>query len=404
MKLLQINSVVNTGSTGRIAEGIGNKAIENGWESYIAYGRYGNKSNSNVVKIGNKWSNYIHVGMTRLFDAHGLSSSFATKKFVKQIQQIKPDIIHLHNIHGYYINYKILFDFLKSYHAPVVWTLHDSWAYTGHCAYYDFINCQKWQSQCDHCPCSFNYPKSYINRSHINFKLKKKYFTSVKNLILIPVSNWLKIELKKSYLSDNKTFHIYNGIDTSVFKPEDVDDSFRIKYNIPLEKKIYLGVANIWEQRKGLDDFIKINEILLSDEQIVLVGLSEKQINALPSNIIGIERTENIGELVMLYSLADVLINPTWEDNFPTINLEALACGTPVITYDTGGSPEAVDNNTGRVVPKGDLKSLRLAIDELRNSDRSILSRNCRERAIKHFEKDDRFQEYIDLYQSLLMK
>jgi len=406
-KLLQINIVNNWGSTGRIAEEIGQVVIAEDWKSHIAFGRKERESKSNKIKIGNLLDLYWHIFLTRLFDWHGLASKRATEKLIKQIEEIKPDIIHLHNIHGYYINYKVLFEYLKIANIPIVWTLHDCWAFTGHCTYFSFINCNKWQTECNHCPQKNTYPQSiWKDRSQLNFLNKKKSFTSRKDLItLVPVSNWLANLTSKSFFQNTQLRRIYNGIDINVFKPIDENrkKDFKVKYGI-CTKFLILGIAAQWVKRKGLTDFTQLSELLPNDSVILLVGLTEKQIDVLPKDIIGIRRTENINELAALYSTADVFVNPTWEDNFPTTNLEALACGTPVITYRTGGSVEAVSNDTGFIVEQGDIKGLLKAIEIIKTNGKDKYSENCRKRAIENFNKNDRYKEYIELYKELLNK
>ncbi|MBQ4588436.1 MAG: glycosyltransferase [Bacteroidaceae bacterium] len=398
-KLFQINSTYNWGSTGRIAEEIGQIVIKQGGKSYLAYGRYHNNGLSKAIHIGNKLEFYNHVLQSRLFDKHGLSSKNATKELIKQLETIQPTIIHLHNIHGYYLNYPILFNYIEKANIPIVWTLHDCWSFTGHCAYFDYINCNKWKKQCHDCKGLNTYPKAFIDSSQKNFSLKKQYLTQIPNMVLVPVSNWLDRLVSESFLSHYKTHVIHNGINIDLFKPT-IDETIFKKYNIN-NKFIILGLTNIWAERKGLNDIIKLNEIIdHSVFQIVLVGLTTKQIKQIPQSIIGIPRTDSIQDLVKLYSHAGVFINPTWEDNFPTTNLEALACGTPVITYNTGGSPEAINEETGYVVPKGDIDNLYEAIKNVYNG--YIDRKDCRNRAVRLYNKEDRFQEYINLYKSLL--
>lgn len=403
--LLQINVSINSGSTGRIAEEIGQKAIALGWKSYIAYGRSAQPSKSIAIKVGSKLGVLFHLLHTRLFDNHalGLSSKRATKKLIKQIEEIKADIIHLHNIHGYYINVKVLFNYLSKADIPVVWTLHDCWSFTGHCAHFEAVGCEKWKIECHSCPLTKSYPASIrIDNSTNNFRVKKRLFNSLSNLTLVPVSNWLKELLPYSFLSNIPAQTIYNGIDLSIFKPNKVTNGAGIKYKILEEKLVLLGVSNIWTGGKGLNDFIELSAMIDSNTIIVLVGLDKKQISQLPKNIIGIERTTNQEELAELYSLATLFLNLTYGDTFPTTNLEAIACGTPVITYRTGGSPESIINQTGFVVEKGDFNGVLKAIEEVRLKGKEYYTNNCREYAEKHFNKNDRFQEYIDLYENLL--
>ena len=400
-RIIQINSVVNTGSTGRITEEIGQTTIAKGWQSYIAYGRYERPSQSQLIRIGTVWDNQLHGLQTRLFDSHGLGSIKATKKLIEQIKIINPDLIHLHNLHGYYLNIEILFSYLKNINIPVVWTLHDCWPMTGHCTYFNFVDCNKWKSECNQCPQKKEYPYSFwMDRSRKNYYLKKELFTSVRNLTLVPVSQWLADIVIQSFLSKVPFQVIHNGINTDVFKPL-TDSTIRDKYKLQ-DKFILLGVAGIWSPRKGLKDFIELSKQLNPDYQIILVGLNQSQLNQLPRNIIGIAKTESVEELAEIYSSADAFINPTWEDNFPTTNLEALACGTPVITYRTGGSPEAIDSETGIIVEKGDVDGLIQSIKQIQEKAKSSYSAACRERAEKLYNKDNRYMDYLKLYESLI--
>lgn len=403
-RLFQVNVSVNWGSHGRIAEEIGMFAMSKGWESFIAYGRYANPSSSHLIKIGNEWDVRMHGLATRLFDSHGLGSAKATRLLVKAIESLKPDIIHLHNIHGYYLNYTILFDFLCHYGRPVVWTLHDCWPVTGHCAYPELAKCEKWQICCNNCPLIKEYPSSFIDRSERNFNLKKNSFTSLPQLHIVTVSKWLEILVCNSFLKNCDIKNIYNGLDLNVFYPIKTKwNDVRNSLGLTDSQKIVLGVASVWEERKGLEDFYKLRKILNNDYLILLVGLDEKQRKTLPSGIIGIGRTNNIQQLVEIYSIADVFVNPSIAETFGMTTAEALACGTPAIVYNATASPELVDSNTGAVVPVGDIKQLGenvIRFCELEN--KLTISKACRKRAECMFNKQERYQEYIDLYQKIL--
>jgi putative colanic acid biosynthesis glycosyltransferase len=402
--LLQINSVINWGSTGKIVEDIGKQAILNGWESYVAFGRNDRASQSQLIKIGTNWETYLHVIYTRFFDMHGFASTRATSELVNKIQKISPDLILLHNLHGYYLNIQVLFKYLSSVNIPVVWTLHDCWPITGHCAYFDFCRCERWMEGCYECPQKNSYPASFfLDHSRINYSLKKTLFTSVEKMFLVPVSHWLSSVLSHSFLKHYPFKVIHNGIDLDTFVPQADSDYIRNKYLIG-EKFMILGLASVWNERKGLRDFIELAAKLPKDNIILLVGLNSRQIKELPSQIIGISRTENMKELTALYSAADLYINPTWEDNFPTTNIEALACGTPVATYMTGGSIEAVTPETGFIVEKGDLNGLLNIIAEVKKKNKGYFATACRERAIKYFGKQERFQEYIELFNNMIQK
>lgn len=401
MKLLQINSVVNTGSTGRIAEDIGKIAMTSGWESYIAFGRKSNLSQSELIKIGNNWDIFDHGLKTRLFDLHGLGSKSATKTLINKITNIQPDIIHLHNLHGYFINFEILFKYLQKTNIPLVWTLHDCWPITGHCSYFTFAGCNKWKSQCKICPQKSSYPTSWlIDRSEENFILKKKLFTSLSDITLVPVSKWLSEILKESFLNKYPIKVIHNGINTNIFKPQ-IANTFRSKHGLERHFLI-LGVANEWSPRKGLEDFIAMSKLLNDDSKVVLIGLSLKQKKELPEKILGIEKTESMEELAEIYSACDVFVNPTYEDNFPTTNLESLACGTPVITYNTGGSPEAIDESTGIVIEQGDINGILASVALIKEKKKQFHTLTCVNRIHRLFKNNDRFNEYLNLYESLL--
>ena len=355
MKLLQINVTANWGSTGKIAEQVGLCAQAHGWESYLAYGRDSNLSQNKLIKIGSGVDVLEHFAENVIIGNEGLASRNATKKFLKQIENINPDLIHLHNIHGYYINYKVLFDYLKNeFQGRVFWTLHDCLPMTGHCAYFSNVSCEKWKTECHDCPNKKMYPTSLIfDRSRKNYQEKKILFNGVKDLTIITPSIWLQNIVASSYLKNYPVKTINNGIDLNIFYPRLIESIFD-KYNIPKDKKVLLGVASIWEERKGLDDFLMLSKLIKDDYVIVLVGLNDKQINKLKQykNIIGIKRTENQDDLASLYSLSYVLINPTYEDNYPTVNIEALASGTRVIAYDTGGCVEQATNPNMYIVKK----------------------------------------------------
>lgn len=408
-KLLQINPVIriNT-STGRIMQEIGELARANGWETYIAYskGRDGVKPNdAKLIPVGNKWSVAWHGVMTRLLDRHGLASDKATKDFIAAIKRIQPDIIHIHNIHGYFLNYQLLFDYLSKANIPVIWTVHDCWLYTGHCYYYSFVGCDKWRSQCNKCPQRKDFPASWwVDRSLQNFIDKKEAFTSLPKelLTIVPVSEWIHGEMKQSFLKDYSFQVIHNGINLDNFRIYPTEE---VKQRYGLEgKRIILGVASIWMAEKGWNDFMQLSELLNSDEVIVLVGVKEEQKKGLPANILPISRTDNLKQLAELYAAAEAFVNPTWQDNYPTVNLEAIACGTPVVTYRTGGSIEVITPDTGMIVEQGDVKGLIVAVRYIEGKGKEYYQARCRTYAETHFRKEDRYAEYLNLYEELLQR
>lgn len=399
MRVLQINAVANTGSTGRIAEEIGNVLMEHGHESYIAYGRGHAKSTSRLLKIGSTKDVYLHGIYTLLTDRHGFSSKGATERLIRQIQSIKPDILALHNLHGYYIHLPTLFDFIRTEQIPVLWTLFDCWAFTGHCSYFDDINCDKWKTHCHSCPKHRQYPGSWVDNSRQNFENKRSFFTSLKQLELVTHSYWLQALVKESFLQAVPVNVMPSAVNLDVFKP--TSSELRNKYQLG-SKKIILGCASVWSQRKGLSDFVQLSRLLNAEYQIVLIGLSAKEIMKLPNSILGIQRTESIVELAQWYSLAYAFVNPTTQDNFPTTNLEALACGTPVITYNTGGSPEAIDEYTGFVVEKGDVPDIVKKIDLLGELNYAETSMRCRARAELLYDRKTRFLDYLVIFERML--
>ncbi len=391
MKILQINSVCGYGSTGKICTDIYDLLVEQGHDCCIAYGRNEAPKGYKTIKIGNKFDIYFHVFLTRFLDKHGFGSKRATKKFIKQIEEYNPDIIHLHNIHGYYVNIEILFDYLKRSNKKVVWTLHDCWAFTGHCTY---VKCSKWNKECTNCPQKQEYPNSkFLDNSKNNFYKKKALFTSLENLTIVTPSEWLANLCDESFLSKYPIKVIHNGIDTTIFKQ--ISSNFKTNYGVK-EKNFILGLASVFDQRKGLDTFYQLREDLNSNIGIVLIGLTEKQIKTLPKGIRGITRTTNRNELVEAYNAADVFVNPTLEDNYPTTNLEAIACHTPVVTNNVGGCLETIDSNTGLAVNNYNemLESIKAILDhKVEFNFNNVESR---------INKYKLFKDYIDLYERII--
>jgi len=399
MKVLQINSVCGIGSTGRIVTDIHQVLKSQGHESYIAYGRGEAINCENTLRIGNSFDNYAHVLTTRLFDKHGFGSKRATRKFIREIEKLKPDVIHLHNIHGYYLNIKIFFDHLRKIEKPVVWTLHDCWSFTGHCTYFDYVCCEKWKNECYSCPEKKTYPTSFVlDNSKQNYKKKKEIFGGINNLTIVTPSKWLANLIKESYLKEYPITVINNGIDLNIFRK--IDSNFKDIYNIQ-NKFMILGVASVWNERKGLEYFLKSVDLLEKDEIIILVGLNEKQKKKLPCNTIGIVKTSNLEDLAKIYTAADVFVNPTLDDNFPTVNLESLACGTPIVSFATGGSVESVTANNGIIVKKKSVEQLLEAIREVKKNQ--VLVPSLKE-VQKLYNKDDRYRDYIKLYNSVRLK
>ena len=398
MKVMQINTVCGSGSVGRIMVDLIHALEAEGGHGIAAFGRREAPSGLEAYKFGTNGDMGVHVLHTFFQGEHGFASKGQTEKLIRKIEEYDPDIVHLHNIHGFYLNVERLFEYLKNAGKPVVWTLHDCWSFTGHCAYFDYVGCTKWKTGCGSCP---QYKRVYPyalfkDNSRQNYHRKKAAFTGVPGLTLVTPSRWLADLVKESYLRDYPVRVIPNGIALDKFRP--VDKGLRRRLH--MEKKfIILGVAGMWEERKGYAYFEALADRLEDSCQIILIGLSKQKLKKLHPRIYGVMRTESMEELAEYYSMADVYVNPTLEDNFPTTNLEALACGTPVITFATGGSVESVDEETGKIVPKGDTEGLLKAVAKLRSEPSKREA--CLRRAAK-YNKDDRFREYLKLYRELL--
>lgn len=397
-KILQINVVANSGSTGKITEKIGDLIIANGWESYIVYGRWARESKSQLYHIGNRIEILTHGLLSLFFDLHGRGSIFATRNLISYIKSLQPDIIHLHNIHGYYVNYSLLFDYLETLNIPIIWTLHDCWSFTGHCVHYTAARCNKWQNGCKDCPNRWDYPKSLTDNSYKNYIWKKNAFTKSRNLTIVTVSKWLKEEVEKSFLNKYPITIINNGIDICTFKPK--PSNIRQKYRI--EKKfMILSVATQWVKRKGLDDFIKLSKIISNDICIVLVGVTNKQISKLPHNIVGIQRTEDVEEMVKLYTTADVYVSFSEEETFGMTIIESMACGTPAIVYNSTACSELINNKVGYVVNVHDVESAYSCVMEIKESGKERFSNYCIEHVKNKYSDKVTFKKYIDLYNNL---
>lgn len=403
-KLLQINPVVRTStSTGKIMRALGEMAIAAGWESYIAYSRGRDgvpQHTSRLVPVGNKLDVFLHGMASRLFDAHGLASRRATKHLIERIRDIDPDVVHIHNVHGYFLNYPLLCAFLAERWKPVVWTAHDCWLFTGHCYHYAAAGCGRWQTGCHDCPQKQAFPRSWLlDRSRRNWEAKRRAIAGIPSLTLVAVSEWMRRELAQSFLKDRPCRVITNGIDLDTFQPRQAEVRSRYGITAPC---FALTVASIWLPEKGFDDLLAFAAQLGADEQLVMVGqMSQDQRRRLPATIVPIARTSDARALAELYTAATAVINPTWQDNYPTVNLEAIACGTPVITYRTGGSVESVTEDTGFVVGQGDVAGLVKCFHAVRHAGKTRYSAACVDYARRHFNKEDRFRDYIKLYENL---
>ena len=393
MRILQINSVC-TGSTGRIAAGVSRVLGEAGHESLLLFGRGQPAEGIACERIEGAAAFYGHTLFARLTDRQGFASTLATRRMIRRIEAFAPDVIQLHNLHGYYLDWRVLFCYLRKAGVPVVWTLHDCNAFTGHCAFFDAVHCERWKTGCGNCPQKNAYPKSWFaDQSARNYSEKRALTTGLNNLTIVTPSLWLKRLVEQSYLKGYPVRVLNNGIDRETFQP--VESDLREQYEIG-NKRLVLGVANIWEPRKGLHTFVDLFERIGDEAIVALIGLSTVQQQALPKGMLGLCRTADARELAAWYTAADVFVNPTLEDNFPTTQVEALACGTPVVCYDTGGCAEALDDSCGVAVPKGDAPALADAI--LRAG--SLKREHCLRRAAM-FDQQERYRDYASLYAEL---
>lgn len=397
MRIAQLNTFCGVKSTGRIACEIAKLVEKDGGVSRIFYGVPGisHDSESFAVRVGTKLERKIHAVIRKLLDAEGYGSFFATRKLIHQLKQFQPDVVHFHNLHGCYLHLPLLFRYLKKANVPVVWTLHDCWPFTGHCAYFDYSGCQRWKNECSACPQQKNYPVCIgLDGSQRNHRMKKRYF-DLPDLTFVAPCHWMTGHLQASYLGHHPSKVIVNGVNLAVFHP--VESDLRERYCIE-SKKVCLAVASEWDQRKGLPFLCEAANKMGESYCFVVIGLTEEQITTLPKSMIGIRNTANVHELAAWYTAADCLVNPTLEDNMPMVNLEALACGTPVVVFDTGGCPEAVDGSCGLVVPKGDVDTLCEGIQKVTRGGYD--QKACIQRA-RAFDCQNTFQSYLALYKEL---
>lgn len=391
MKVLQINSFFTVGGPPRIVNGLYDTLLASGHSCKIAAAREKPYVPRDSIQIGTSLGTYRNALACRLLDNDGFCAKSATRKLITQIREYDPDVIQLHNLHGYYIHIPTLFDYLRTCGKKVVWTLHDCWAFTGHCAHYDYEGCEKWRYGCNNCPLKKTYPSSlFLDRSAQNYGKKKAAFTGIPDMTVVTPSEWLAEEVRKSFLKEYPVVCIPNGIDLSEFTPTEND--FRRKYHLGAHK-IVLGVAQNWSDKKGLQDFVRLSELLPDSHRIVLIGLTPKQIAKMPKNILALPRTNTTWELAEAYSAADVFVNPSVEETMGMTTVEALACGTPVVVYDKTAVPEVVDARSGIVVKAGDTEALRDAVCAI-----DLSADDCVARA-GEYEKQKKYQAYLKLYE-----
>ena len=398
MKIVAINSCTY-GSTGSIMQSIAQTAITHGHTAYIAFpdGRHRERNrlacrDLPAIPFSSRFSESFHLLADRLTGFNGCFSVFSTAALLRKLDKLQPDLLHLHNLHNCYINLPMLFRYIKKRHLRVVWTLHDCWAFTGHCPHFDGIGCDKWQTGCEHCPQYRRYPQSLVDRSKAMYRRKKNWFTGVEDLTIVTPSAWLAELAERSFLGDYPIRVIPNGIDLSVFRPTGTNKERR------KDRFVILGVAAAWSEAKGLDVYIELAKRLEDRFQIVLAGTDEEVDRKLPGNIISIRRTADPHKLAELYTAADLFVNATRQDNYPTVNLEALACGTPVLTFRTGGSPEAIDAECGMTVERNDINALEQAIRRI--AEVSPFAPEACIRRAQEFAADHQFEKYVKLYEA----
>lgn len=393
MKIVQINATCGKGSTGKICVDISKLLTERNIENYILY--CGDISDYPLgICYATKRQIKMEAIRSHVNGLYGFNSQLITKSLLGRLDEIKPDVVHLHNLHGHNCNLESLFNYLKEHHIKVFWTFHDCWAFTAYCPHFTMTKCDKWKAGCKECP-QYRDFSFFFDRSEVLYQKKMKLLSDL-DLTIITPSQWLASLVKQSFLKTYPVKVINNGIDLSVFKPTTSD--FREKHDIPHDKFMLLGVAFDWGAKKGLDVFTELAMRLDPQKyQIVLVGTNDRIDRLLPPQIISIHRTHNQQELAEIYTAANLFVNPTREDNYPTVNMEAIACGTPVLTFDTGGSPECINNTCGSVVSCDDINAMECEIIRI-NQDKPFVIGKCLEQA-RRFDSNEMYREYVNMYE-----
>lgn len=397
IRVLEINAVYKKGSTGVLMDQIGEVLQEAGMEVYYAtpdapVSRY-------TYQIGNRLDHKGHAILCRLVGVQGYFSNVATAKLIHWIDSIKPDIIHLHNLHSNYINYTVLLSYIQKRRIKTIITLHDCWFFTGKCFHFLYDDCLKWQENCGRCP------RKRKEQASLVFDFSKKVLADKKRLIgdnanvqIVAVSEWLAAEARKSILRNRPISVIRNGIDLGVFQPQEIN---RAEKNIPEDEFVLLVMANKWFAPENVNIVKELLDSLKTGMRVIVVGCNGNQASH-DTRVTCLGRL-NAQQLAQYYSLADVFVNLTKVDSFPTVNMEAISCGTPVVTFDSGGSRESiVEGVTGYVVPYGNVKLLVEKIELIKNVGKRAYSDRCRDMARKHFDKSICFDEYCHLIKSIL--
>lgn len=402
-KLLQLNTSVNCGSTGRIAEDLGDVVLKAGWKSYIAYGQNMKPSHSELIKIGTSFDLYCHMLKTRLFDRHGFGSKYATKRLIKQIEEIKPDIIQFQNVHGYYVNLPEILKYIAAKDIPLIWSLHDCWSMTGHCSHFALEGCEKWKTQCEKCPLTHRYPSSWgWDSSRRNYLEKKQLINTVPRLTIVSGSEWLASIAKQSYFKNRNICIIPDGIDTDIFSPKADTDNLRKQYGLE-NKFVIMASGTTWLPYKGLPDFVKLRAVLSDEFAIVLVGMQQIDIDKLPSGLIGIPRTKTPEELARWYSLADCVMSLSRLESFGLTPVEGFACGTPAIVYNCTSTPELITPKTGFIAEVGNINDVKMKVEMMKEIGKNYYKRHCRDIALAKYDRNVCFNEYLKLYNTVLL-
>ena len=399
MKIIQINSVCGIGSTGRIATDLYQVLAQKGHECCIAYGRKLAPEGIPAYRIGSDMDVSLHAAYTRITDRTAFASKKATRKLIDMIIGYNPDIIHLHNLHGYYIHLGVLFQYLNQVKKPVIWSLYDCWPFTGHCCHFDYIGCEQWRTGCRHCKQKREYPASVLfDQSKKNYQQKKSLIRGCDSLVLVSPTQWLSDLLKDSYLNQFPTYFIPSGIDLEVFRP--MESNFRECYGLS-NQFIVLGVSNGFSKFKGLDYFVRLAKQLPEEYQLILIGVSKEQRHRFPRKVILIDRTNDAAELARYYSMADVFVNPTLQETQGLTNIEALACGTGVVTFNSGGSADCIDKSCGFVVERDNFEELLQTV--IQACQCPFERKACIQKATD-YDKNKLYDDYIELYKEVLGK
>lgn len=402
MRVYQLNTYCGVKSTGRIALEIAKMVEMDGGACRIGYGvpDISPEAERYSVRIGTSAERKLHGAMRKLIDAEGYGSLFATHRLIADMRSFQPDLVQLHNLHGCYLHLPTLFRYLQHAQLPVVWTLHDCWPFTGHCAYFDYAQCERWQTLCHNCPQQHSYPVCIgLDGSRRNYRMKKTLFSGLEKLTFVAPCEWMKGPLNQSFLGGRPVRVIPNGVNLDTFHP--VNSDLRVRLGLSSEqKRLVLAVAAEWDERKGLRYLVEAKQLLGDGYRIAVIGVSPEQASALCEGITGIAQTASTEELAAWYTAADCFANPTMEDNMPMVNLEALACGTPIAAFATGGCPEAVGDDCGLIVPKGDVQALADAIRTLCTA-KPAMKDACLQRA-RAFDCQLTFKSYLSLYKELV--